>query len=525
MISHPKAKIIAVAFAVLLCVGMGLFSFLKLSAVERADEFNLYSLVPSTAMAVFETDNISQFIQDINQLSCSKQESFRPIFKLLTALKLYLPVWLENTPHGLSKQVNNVILSFHQPHNDHSQVLYCKLGDGDYALMETFINQCATTTFSPKLFDYKGEVIHIYPMEDDSFLACYFTSSFLVASYQKRLIEEVIDAHLSGRSLLSDASFGNAHTTQKSDVSATLYANLGGWVAFKMTMNGDAIYFSGMSYDTDSIQLFTNMASSQQPVEGFPGDILPASTYSFNKRSITDWQATFRDAVQQVYNTAAYPDYIKARDEDFLFYLQENGGKDMVTCLFQRTDTTTAPGMVMSVAVIDALQAERLLKNLLDTTPPQEGAPRMPRPTLIYAASQARALYVMPRNTLFEHLANITKVPLYTYGCFYRGRLLLSPDAEGLSLYMASLEKGETMLDRVAYQEGISGLSSSFGFMSMTNLAGIAMQPDRYVRLLPSFFLRNKEFFRHFTLSTQLIGADGVVYPQVAFMYQGEPVQ
>ncbi len=44
-------------------------------------------------------------------------------------------------------------------------------------------------------------------MPDDSFLACYFTSDFLVVSYQKKLIEQVIDARLSKKSLLTDASF------------------------------------------------------------------------------------------------------------------------------------------------------------------------------------------------------------------------------------------------------------------------------------------------------------------------------
>ena len=92
---------------------------------------------------------------------------------------------LEDTPHGLSKQMNKVLLSFHEPDNDRNQVLYCSLGNGDYELVEKFIRKYCSSSFPSKLFDYKGEEIRIYPMPDDSFLACYFTSDFLVVSYQK----------------------------------------------------------------------------------------------------------------------------------------------------------------------------------------------------------------------------------------------------------------------------------------------------------------------------------------------------
>ena len=83
-----------------------------------------------------------------------------------------------------------------------NQVLYCSLGSGDYELVESFVEKYCSSSFPSKYFDYKGEEIRIYPMADGRFLAAYFTPDFLVVSFQKRLIEHVIDARRSKKSLM-----------------------------------------------------------------------------------------------------------------------------------------------------------------------------------------------------------------------------------------------------------------------------------------------------------------------------------
>lgn len=55
---------------------------------------------------------------------------------------------------------------------------------------------------------------------------------------------------------------------------------LGGWTEFDMKMNGDAIYFSGVSHDTDTCLTFMNVLRQQQPGGGFPGRY-PAGFYFF----------------------------------------------------------------------------------------------------------------------------------------------------------------------------------------------------------------------------------------------------
>ena len=130
-------------------------------------------------------------------VSCSKDNHFLYASELFVYLKNYLHTLLDDTPHGLSKQMNKMLISFHEPDNPLNQVLYCSLGSGDYELVESFIRKYSSSAFPSKFFDYRGEEISIYPMPEGRFLAAYFTPDFLAISFQKRLVEQVIDARLS----------------------------------------------------------------------------------------------------------------------------------------------------------------------------------------------------------------------------------------------------------------------------------------------------------------------------------------
>lgn len=534
-------KIAVISSVVLLCTGFVMYSFFKLSAAESKNDFNLYTLVPATTTAVLETDDLAGLIQDVNGLTCSKEHHFLYISRLFSLLKQHLYTLLEDTPHGLSRQMNKVLLSFHEPDNDRNQVFYCSLGSGDLQLVEKFITKYCSSAFPSKMFDYKGEEIRIYPMPDGSFLACYLTSRFLVVSYQKKLIEKVIDTRLSGKSLLNEAGFEAVRSGKNRNVAATIYARmqslemgkltdgvrsqatLGGWTEFEMKMKDDVLYFSGTSHDTDTCLTFMNTLRKQQAVQGFPDDILPATTFFFSKRSSSDLRSMFAFTAGQEYATVTYSDYIKSRDEELLRYLEENGGQEIMTCLFQPADTAASPAAVMSIPVNDTPEAERVLKNLIATAPAEEGGAVPPRSEVFKTASGAHLFYVIPRNTLFTQLTGITDSALYIYACFYAGRLLLAPNAGSLSDYIAQLDKGQLLHGDTIYEAGLYGLSDTYHFMLLADLETVFAQPENYVRLVPSFFFRNASFFRHFILATQFTCTDdGTIYPNVVLLYKGD---
>ena len=535
-------KISITTSVALLCTGFAVFSFFKLSAAENKEEFELYTLVPPGATGILETDNMTALVQDIDELTCSKDNHFLYISKIFSYLKSHLYALLEDTPHGLSRQMSKVLLSFHEPDNDRNQVLYCALGSGDYELIGKFIKKYCSSTFPSKMFDYKGEEIRIYPLPDDDFLACYITSDFLVASYQKKLVEEVIDARLSGRSLLGDSVFSDMRAAKKNNAAATIYTRVrsldmgkmaddaqgrtpfGGWVEFDMKLNGDAIYFSGVNHDTDTCLTFMNMLRRQQSLEGFPGEILPVTTFFFNRRSISDLQSALDFAANDrgSAGSAMPADSTGGYDEAFASYLKEHALHDMTTCLFAYNDTTKYPAAVASLSVRDAVQAERMLKVLIDSCPRERSSVSAPTMTFCYTSSRAYPVYLLPCNALFTQLTGITSSFLHTYACLYGGRLLLAPDAESLSCYVRHLDKGEVLEGVPGYRESIAGLSDVYNFMFVADLEHMFVQPESYVRLLPSFFFRNPDFFRYFVLSAQFSCTDGVAYPNVVLQYKGE---
>ena len=223
---------------VLLCTGFGVYSFFRLNEVESQKDFNLYTLVPQSAIAVLETDRMAELVDDINQLSCSKDNHFLYASELFVYLKNYLHTLLEDTPHGLSKQMNKMLISFHEPDTPLNQVLYCSLGSGDYELVESFIRKYCSSSFPSKFFDYRGEEISIYPMPDGRFLSAYSSSDFLAISFQKRLIEQVIEARLSKKSLIDMSSFKLMHAGKNANVEATVYVRI---KSVEMGKNTDGI--------------------------------------------------------------------------------------------------------------------------------------------------------------------------------------------------------------------------------------------------------------------------------------------
>lgn len=535
------AVIVSIA---LLCVGGGVYSFFRLNSVESRKDFDLYTLVPQSAIAVLETDRMAELVDDINEMSCSKDNHFLYVSELFVYLKNYLHTLLEETPHGFSKQMNKMLVSFHEPDNPMNQVLYCSLGAGDYELVESFVRKYCSSSFPSKFFDYKGEEIRIYPMPDGRFLAAYLTSDFLAVSFQKRLIEQVIDARISKTSLLEVPSFKLMYAGKNANVQATIYARfksvemgkdtdgirsrtyLGSWVEFDLKLDEDAIYCSGISHGSDTIHTFINALRHQQPIEGFPGERLPVSTFFYNCCAVSDIEVMCSFMAEQEYAKATYSDYIKERDGEWLDFLKTFADGQVTSCLFRSKDTTlnSYPCAVMSMPVKNQLQAERRLQSLLHTTPKEVDAPPLPRdfPQYhLYPKSRGYRFFILPRNTLLTQLTGITESSLYTYVCFYRGHLLMAPDAISLIAYIDALENGEVLSDVPMYEESMVSLSSVYNFVMMADMEEMLHQPEAYVRLMPNFFFRQANFFRNFMLAFQFTCVEDTVYPNFVFLYKG----
>ena len=110
-------KIAITSSVVLLCSGFALYSFFRLSAAEGRKDFNLYELVPSTTSAVFVTDDVLEFVAEVDDLTCSKNQQYIYVSKLFSYLKQSLYALSEDTPHGLSRaSIAHNIRSLSQKH-------------------------------------------------------------------------------------------------------------------------------------------------------------------------------------------------------------------------------------------------------------------------------------------------------------------------------------------------------------------------------------------------------------------------
>lgn len=507
---------------VMLCVAFATYSYLRLHAADRVKDFNLYELVPPDVVAVVETDRVSDLIGEIDEMQCSKDGHFLYMSELFAYLKNYLTSWVDDAPHGLSKQMNKMLISFHQPDNAMNQVLYCALGTDDASLVEAFVRKYASDSFPPKIFEYEGESVYIYPLSDGRFLAAFFTPDFLVVSFQKRLVEQVIDTYQSKRNLLTQPAFRQLYNGSHAHASATVYlrmrsvdmgrgkgnmgmsAPLGNWAEFDLKFGERAIYCTGMSHGSDSTFTFINALRKQEPIEGFFGNCLPASTFFYNSWALSDKPSVFAFTSRQEHVKAVYTADAKAEDDEWKAFWETYGGDRMLSCQFLSKDTADRyPCAVMRIPMSRAADAEAYLR--------------------IHAQSSyvhGYRHYFLPHNTMLAHLTGITEPAFHTYACFYKGDCLLAPDSRSLRAYVDAMEREEWLEGMPGYEEAAGSLSPVYNFVWMADMEKMVMQPESYVRLMPSFFFRHIDFFRHFLVSVQFTCAEGVVYPNIVLLYK-----
>lgn len=531
-------KVAVTTSVVLLCTGFAMYSFFKLSSVTESNNFNLYELVPSTASLVLETDNFHALVKDINELTCSKKNQFLRVSKLFSYLKDHLNTVVDDSPHGLSRQMNKVLLSFHEPDDEFNQVLYCKLGVGDYEWVEQYVQKYLSSSYVPKICEYNGEKISIFPMADGDFMACYLTRDFMVMSYRKRLIEEVIDAYRLKHSLAVDSIFSSVYTPKKNPVVATVYtrmqsinmglltdsmtlkASLGSWTEFDMRLNGDYIYFSGISHDRDTSLTLMNVFRRQKSVKGIPGDMLPSTTIFFTNRSISDLSSMLTFTETQEYAKWGNSEKLRSNNEILSRYLIDNGKHDLMTCLFLCQDSLVPPATVASLLMNNSSEAERLLYDIIEKESKNSDLRKNGKISFLYTFSRAYTVYTLPPNTLFMQLTGVWNPLLNVFAMYYRDRLLLSCDKKSLSEYIRFLEKNDVLKELEFYKSETKGLADAYSFMLMADFEPIFKQSAKFTRMIPSFFFKNSDFFRHFVLSAQFACSDKTVYPNLVFMYK-----
>lgn len=521
---------------VLLCLGIGMYSFLRLNAYDEHRDFNLYTLVPQDAIAVLETDCMVDFVADVNAFEHQNNQTFYDA-DLFILLKNYLHTFINDVPHGLSAQMNKMLFSFHSfNHSDH-QLFYCTLHPDDYKLIEAFIEKQCSSAFPSKIFDYNGEEIRIYPLQDDRFLALYVTRDFLVASYQKRLVEQVIDAYQNKSSLQDDTAFTSIHGIKHAH-STTLYLrmkdvafgslsskqdcsmNLGEWMELDLKIGSDAIYCSGVIHEPDSLHPFIQAISAQQAIPALEGNVMPASTTLYTSWGLSSPEVLF-DLLSQAKSDTVQTDEVSQQNDYLLNFLQMHAKHSLSVCQFHPTDTfTSQPCVILNIPLLDRKEAERDLKEWEVSYWSKEYRNiRVEQSLYTPSSSSVFRYYKIPFNTLWNQFtASISSVS-GLYAICYADALLMAPDVRSLLMYVAEIEHRNIFAANRSCYEGLMGsLSVMDNYLMLLDLDAMLQSSMPTVNLLPQLFLRQKDFFRRFIIAIQLLSVDNTIYPNIVLL-------
>lgn len=530
-------KIVSIVSIVSLCTSLGIYSFQRMKAMERQGNFNLFTLVPQDAMAVLEID----CVEDFNELRCCKDENFRHVSELLAYVKKYLDTLTGNVPHVLSGRMNEMLISFHEPDTPLNQVLYCKLGTEDYESAEALIRKCCSNAFLPKCFDYHGEKIHIYPMEDGRFLAVYFTQGFLAISLQKRLIEQVIDAQRLKCSLMEKPFFRTVCVGERDNAPLTVYVRLKevdmdenmddiqgrgcleSWAEFDIKFGENAVYCSRIGHGTDTIQAFNNILHKQKPLKGFWEERIPSATFFYAQWAVWHLEPVLNFALRQKYAEFIHPDSVKKREEEWGMFIKEHVEQEVMSCLFLSKDVANEyPYAVIGFTLKDEVYAEHCLQSMSSVISKRKGISLMNNIVFDYKQYphvRKYSQYQLSGNLAFAQLTGISEFSTHIYACFYKGMLLISPNSQSLAAYINAVEK-EDVLDAVPMYEEMMAALSSDNFYMIVDLDKALHHPNAYVQSLPSYFLRHSNFFRHFVMGLQFTCADEPTCSNMILLYK-----
>lgn len=244
----------------LFALAIGYYALMRLDVTGQSKDVDLFSLVPSDCVAVLENENIYAFWNEYPDLNYSRElDSFQfsGLFHFLfNELNVY------TNEHGLSHEMGHLIVSFHHPGSSLDQVVYFQKGMTDGQLLSDVLQEYMPSNFIPKEEVYRGKSMLVYPLFHDKFLVAYTEDNFVVLSYQKRLVEEVIDAQLNGTSLSQDVVFSQILKKKKTNHSLKLYGrsvalpvlNVGMecWSEYDFHLNSDVLYLMGETYMPES---------------------------------------------------------------------------------------------------------------------------------------------------------------------------------------------------------------------------------------------------------------------------------
>lgn len=488
----------------LLCTAMGTFYYVKLELQEKNGKTDLFSLIPEDCEAIIEANNIHTLFQSLHYTAFAEAYKNLQISDLIKLLDERFNDLDGQKAHGLSGQMNHLLISFHSPGSAADQVIYGHLGNEDQDFIDSLLKQANTTSTFHKEVAYKDEPILIYPLNNEKFLACYFQKGFFAISLQKKLIEKVIDTYRQQvPSIQNDSVFTLLSTRKKPVNSLYLYARnqpLSNWTEFNILIHNEAIYMTGNCVGTSN-NSFAQSITGGRKVTLIADRLLPEKTVLFYQLAISDG-----DSMSPLFRKDSIAGTALSGLDHFI-RMHTQG--EISSIEFKGNDTTNVHHIFLFPLSQTLTETESFWKKIIQITPQYKRVD-----------GNIYTIYPMQESTFINQLmpqpnANEEKL---IYATLFNQQLLLSAKPDDLVYYLQEQTNHEE--EPFSFQEEMTDLSQEPNFTLFADMEEILNHPQEYTRYIPPFFFKHKEFFRNFTFSLQLVKVPENINANVILTYK-----
>lgn len=251
------AKIGVIVSILLFCVAIGSFEFIRLTDTDKSHEFDLYSLVPQDCIAMMESDNLNFFATDYEEINFIKElHNFQTTSISHFFFHRIIGSFSRDT-HGINNLISRFLVSYSETTGEDGEVMYIRTNNEGKHFIEYILENDSDKRLTPKKEKYRKKNILIYPLMNGQFLATFKDNGFYVMSFQKKLIEQVIDTYLDMNGINQDNVLKQALENKKSHNYLTLYSRFSfmpmldesqAWHEYDFHINSDVVYLSGETY-------------------------------------------------------------------------------------------------------------------------------------------------------------------------------------------------------------------------------------------------------------------------------------
>ncbi|NMA72862.1 MAG: hypothetical protein GX963_01600 [Bacteroidales bacterium] len=519
----PKIKIKKVLFYIFLIavLALGVFFYIGISNAEHDKEYDLFSLIPEDTKAVYAPKNRMFFLKEISKkenVDGSKNRKIKS--KLLEITNEFITSLTPGFQMKTKDSIDDVLISFHAPYTLYDQVLYCKLNKKEINVFRKFVKDKVAGSFPHKIFVYKGEEIRIYTLESGEFIAFYVTPNFFAVSFQKKLLEKVIDAYIGGTSLLNDSLFyANCIETKNNIPSVYLKLddvhfsngfsfseNIAGWVSFDLNYNSRGMFFEGVSTVKSADQnSLTPVLALQNQTSKPDLNRLPSTTnnilhysasniqaifdYKSNNLSTTNVSVDTVDVISRKDNTLEIQEFLAQRVEDSFFTLQFKDSLNSGSC-----------NQLFSFQMDPSKRNEQELRSLYYSFRKKDQS--LPSISYKWIKGKRYIVYPLPVNDLMSQFASLDSLS-HDYATIYDNHLLLSADQHSLVSYIDFIEMADTLTLPSCETPlmKVSKLQQHGGYVNFNQLFNFPCSKEA---ALPSVFFSYADFFDNYELIFQL---------------------